>query len=202
MSEDLETGRPKRKYVRRAPYKKVTAKKAAPAPEAERPESTRPPMRKEMRGNADLERARQRMVELEDVDPDERPDPFALPPGIEPPGWGYEWKKHTVFNQEDPAYNVNLARRGWEPVDASRHPELMPAGYRGVIERDGLRLYERPTEFNDRAKMAEHRKALKQVRDKEVSLGLAPEGQFERRDLKIRRSMETIAIPESGPTDS
>jgi hypothetical protein len=204
MTEETITDKPRRKYVRRAPYKKTGRKaKDVQAQEFSEPSAPeRPALRQPLRVDPNIERARLRMMELEGVDPDELPDAFTLPFGIEPPGWTYEWKRDKVINQEDPAYRVNLARRGWTPVDASRHPELMPTGYRGVVERDGLVLYERPKELNDRAKEAEYRKALKQVRDKEASLGLAPENQFERRDLKVRRSLEVIAIPESPSVES
>jgi Kef-type K+ transport system membrane component KefB len=36
---------------------------------------------------------------------------------------------------------------GWETVDAKRHPEMMPKGYVGSIEREGMLLCERPLEI-------------------------------------------------------
>jgi len=39
-----------------------------------------------------------------------------------PDDWSYEWKRKTLLGKEDPSYEVNLARGGWEPVPVYRHP--------------------------------------------------------------------------------
>ena len=62
-----------------------------------------------------------------------------------PDGWSYEWKTKTVLGQENPSYQVELMRQGWEAVPLSRHPDMMPAGWRGeFIEVEGQVLMERP----------------------------------------------------------
>ena len=72
---------------------------------------------------------------------------------------------------------------GWDPVDTSRHPEMMPNGYSGVITREGMMLMQRPKVVNDRQRKAMYAKAVNQVRDKQVEVGVAQKGQVERKVL-------------------
>ena len=133
---------------------------------------------------------------------DDGTDKYYIDPAIIPDGWSYEWKTFTVLGKENPSYQVSLAHRGWEAVPRTRHPELMPDNYRGeTIERDGMILMERPKEITDEVKSLELRKARTQVRDKEVQLGAAPPGQFERgthpnTQPKINKTFEQMQIPE------
>ena len=132
---------------------------------------------------------------------DEGPDDFKFDRSIIPDGWDYEWKTLTVYGAENPAYQVALARTGWEPVPASRHPEFMPAGStEKTIIRKGQILMERPLELTEESRRIELRKARAQVRQKEEQLTAAPPGQFEREDkngslVKVRKSYEAIPIP-------
>lgn len=112
-----------------------------------------------------------------------------------PPGWAYEWKRKTVFGKEDPAYEVELSRGGWEPVPASRHPSMMPKGHFETIERDGMILMERPKELSDDARSAELRRARLQVRSKENQLNASPDGTFERDRPLVKKSYESMPIP-------
>jgi hypothetical protein len=108
---------------------------------------------------------------------DEGQDSFAIDPRIIPDGWSYEWKVMTVLGAKNAANEIATARGGWEPVPASRHPELMPKGWSGVtIERDGMILCERPKEITDEAVMREKLKARNQVRDKEQQIQMSPAG--------------------------
>jgi hypothetical protein len=128
-------------------------------------------------------------------------DKFYIDARMIPPGWSYEWKMHTVLNAESPAYQVQIANSGWEAVPAYRHPELMPDTYKGMtIDRDGMRLMERPAEITEAAKARELRKAREQVGQKEAQLNGAAPGQFERSNkgdsmVKIKKSYEAIKIP-------
>lgn len=132
---------------------------------------------------------------------DEGTDEFFIDPRDIPPGWSYEWKRKTVLGQEDPAYMVSLARKGWEPVPASRHPHMMPEGYvTASIERKGLILMERPLELTEEQRELDRRAAINQVRQKEQQLAQAPSGQFERQNkdstlVKVKKSYESIPIP-------
>lgn len=128
-------------------------------------------------------------------------DEFYVNPSDIPDGWAYEWKRDTVLNQEDPAYQVSLARAGWEPVPADRHPSYMPKGKFDSIRRKGMVLMERPQVIVDEARERELRKARDQVQVKEAQLNSTPDGQFGRDDPrvkpKIKRGYEApIAIPE------
>ena len=132
---------------------------------------------------------------------DEGHDQFYIDPAIIPDGWTYEYKRLEVLGKPDPSYQVTLRRNGWEPVPASRHPELMPPGWSGeTIIRDGMILMERPKEITDEIKARDARLAREQVRAKEQQLNAAPPGQFERDNkgnsmVSIKKTM-AIPVPE------
>lgn len=133
---------------------------------------------------------------------DDGEDEYRIDLRIIPDGWSYEWKRHTLLNAEDPSYDVSLRQKGWDPVPASRHPELMPMDYKGnTILRKGMILMERPLEITEEAKDRELRKARAQVHQKEAQLG-GPQGpaQFSRDNkgdsmVKIKKSYEPMPIP-------
>lgn len=165
---------------------------------------SRPEMRPTMREEDPRTRAARRAAELRDHrsgDMDDGIDEFYIDPSDIPEGWAYEWKRKTVLGAEDPAYQVALARAGWEPVPTSRHPSYMPiSGDYPYIERKGMILMERPLEITEEARNAELRKARQQVRQKEAQLNSAEGGQFERSNkdqslVKVRKSYESIPIP-------
>lgn len=128
--------------------------------------------------NDPMERARKRAAELREHGSfDPGGDKFAYDLSIIPPGWSYEWKRVSIYNAPDPSYQVNLAQRGWEAVPASRHPEMMPIGSESAtIDRDGMRLMERPAEITDEAREMERKEARDQVRGKEEQVMAAPAG--------------------------
>lgn len=168
--------------------------------------SLRPNMRPEVSAEeSPRERAARRTAELKghaaDLG-DDGTDEYYIELGIIPEGWSYEWKTRTILGAEDPAHQVALARKGWEVVPASRHPELMPMGYKGVeITRKGMVLMERPLEITQEARQAELRKARMQMRDKEAQLTQAKGGEFDRTNkgdplVKINKKYEAMPIPE------
>lgn len=172
----------------------------APAPKVELRKEMRPPMRED----DPRERAARRAAEVRGHvgSMDEGTDDFYIPPELVPEGWSYEWKRKTILGQEDPAYAVALARKGWEPVPANRHPSMMPdGGTFSTIERKGMVLMERPLELTDEARDIERRRARAQVRQKEEQLNAAPAGQFDRNNkdnslVKVKKSYEAMPIPE------
>ena len=195
-------GRPKVNKFQEA-AKEVAAEKVA----AEVVPNVIPEMRKEMRPPMREEdprtRAARRAAEIRNHvgNMDEGTDEFYIPTELIPDGWTYEWKRKTVMGQEDPAHQVALARKGWEPVPASRHPSFMPdgGGY-NTIERKGMILMERPAEVTEEARLIEQRRARLQVRQKEEQLNSAPQGQFERNNkenslVKVKKSYEAVPIP-------
>ena len=157
----------------------------------------RPDMRAAMREDDPRARAAKRAAEIREHigELDEGIDEFAAPEA--PEGWVYNWKRNTVHNQPDPSYNAALARRGWEPVPAARHPEMVSIEDRdGAVMRKGMVLMERPKTINDEAKVAELNKARKEVRNKEVQLGQGRPGEFERKKPSINRQYEPMQIPD------
>lgn len=159
-------------------------------------------MRAEMREESSAERAKRRAAEIRGHlgGIDEGSDEFYVDLSSIPDGWTYEWKRHTLLGAEDPTYTVHLARMGWEPVPASRHPEMMPQGWsRGTIERKGLILMERPTEVVDEARRLLDRAARDQVRAKEAQLSGTPDGTMTRDHEKVRpaikKSFEAMPVP-------
>lgn len=122
-------------------------------------------------------------------------DRFKVTASEIPSGWSYEWKRKSIMGKEDPAYEVELARGGWEPVPASRHPSMMPKGKYETIERDGMILMERPKELTDEAHSADLRRARLQVRSKEAQLNASPDGTFERDRPSVKKSYEAMPIP-------
>jgi len=128
-------------------------------------------------------------------------DKFAIPAEMIPEGSSYEWKRKTTYGASDPSYDVLMRTQGWLPVDVSRHPEFMPPGWSGSIERDGLILMERPIELTREAQEEERLSARLAVATKETQLGLAGNGEFERRNgnnplVSVKRSVEPMEIPE------
>ena len=177
---------------------------AAEAGEASAPE--RPPLRANPKDEDPRERARRRAEQIRDHlgGLDEGTDEFYIPESIVPDGWTYEWKRHTIFNQEDPAYTVQLAREGWEPVPVdrcARHRAMMPDNWtKGTIERKGMVLMERPYEITREIRSMDIKKARQQVRVKEQQLAATPDGTLTRDDSrvapKIKKSYEAMPIPE------
>ena len=184
VAEPKKRGRPKK-----------TAENAAPVME-------RPTMRTEMRERDPRAEAERRAAEIMGHigTLDEGTDDFYVDLKTIPDGWTYEWKRRTVYGQEDPAYQVALARTGWTEVPASRHPEMMPiAGGYKTIERKGQVLMERPQMITDRVVELNNRRARDQVRVKEQQLNSAPDGQFGRdhaqAKAKINKSYAPVPIP-------
>ena len=185
---------------RRGRPSKIKEVEFMPESNAERP--MRPDMREEDPRAAAEARAAQILEHIGAMD--EGTDEFYFDPSLIPAGWTYEWKRHTTLGQEDPAYQVQLSRTGWQSVPVSRHPEMMPAGWTGPILRKGNMLMERPAAITDMVKERDKRRAGDQVRVKEAQIASSavanmPSG-FEATNKgnplgKIRSTVEPMAIP-------
>lgn len=211
MNDQIKRVRPKMSKLREASQK--IKEEAAAAAEAEQEQAvleaedtglSRAEMRPAMREEDPRTRAARRAEEIRNHlgGMDDGTDEFFIDPRDIPPGWSYEWKRKTVLGQEDPAYMVSLARKGWEPVPASRHPHMMPEGWSATatIERKGLILMERPLELTEEQRELDRRAAINQVRQKEQQLAAAPAGTFDRNNkdsslVKVKKSYEAIPIP-------
>ena len=167
--------------------------------------SSRPDMRPELRDDDPRTAAKRRAAVILGHlgSMDEGIDEFYFSPDQIPDGWTYEWKRRTIMGQEDPAYQVALARTGWEAVPSRRHPEMMPAGWKGeTIERKGMVLMQRPREITERIEELDLRKARNQIKAKEQQLNAAPPGTMQseytnaKTKPKISKSYEAMPIPD------
>lgn len=175
----------------------AAATEAAPAAPQHQP---RGDLRRPMRGSPrDANRRAAEILSHLGTSGDEKDD-FHIPESAKPDGWSYEWKRKTVLNQEDPTYEIQLRQTGWEPVPASRHPDMMPLGSKSeTIERRGMVLMERPAEITNHFKALDNKRARDLVRSQQQQLGNAPQGQFDRNHPqvkpKISKGYEAMPIP-------
>jgi hypothetical protein len=155
------------------------------------------PTREEAARRESLARAelRVRQVRESGLDLDEYRDRLWAP---EPPeGWEYEWKVVSIMNAEDPKSIAENIRQGWEAVPRDRHPEMMPVGFPGnTIEEGGLILMERPKVLCEEARERHMRESRGLVRTKEMQLGAAPQGTFDRSGKGVSKQYAPITIPD------
>jgi len=120
-------------------------------------------------------------------------DKYAIDPRIIPDGWVYEWKRHSVYNQPDPAYEAELQNNGWRFVSPSRHPGVFLAANTDaqIIVRDGLALMCRPKILNDEERAEAKKKADMAVMDSKRQHGLGI-GDGERTQLIKRRDVSFV----------
>lgn len=159
-------------------------------------EELRPPVRPEPRSEDPRIAAARRAAEIRGHlgSMDDGTDEFWNPPA--PDGWTYEWKARFVTNEERTSYMTSLHRMGWDPVPASRHPEMMPeGGAYANIERKGMILMERPTVIVEESREIERMRARSQVTTKESQLSSAPKGTLERGRPTINKGYEPIPVP-------
>lgn len=83
-------------------------------------------------------------------------DPLHIPEDKIPEGKEYYWVRKSVNGEEDPHRMIEMARKGWTPVPADRHPEMQLQDFfgtlahmKGYIVHKGLILCERPKEYGD-----------------------------------------------------
>jgi len=145
-------------------------------------------LRPEMRPEVEDDRLAKRIAELRNhnnANLDEGVDKFATPKP--PEGWSYEWKMKSVNGWEDPSHYNRISMGGWEPVESKRHPEMMPKGHVGSIEREGMILCERPMVITQERQAKDLQNARNQVRTKEGQLD--PKGRggiISREDAQVR----------------
>jgi hypothetical protein len=124
----------------------------------------------------------------------ERDKYWAPPP---PEGWDYQWKLRSVMGQDDIDRIRQHELNGWEPVPLSRHPELMPKGWKGeTIEVGGLVLMERPKMFTDEARQEEARAAREAVLTREAQMKEGRGGDLGPRQVnRFNKSRAPIDVP-------
>lgn len=101
-------------------------------------------------------------------------DPYAIDERLVPPGWVYQWKRYSIYNQVDHTHLAKLAREGaWTPVPAERHDGIfLPPGTKGSVIHDGLILMERPIELEREAMRDEKNRADEAMRRAKAERGL------------------------------
>jgi hypothetical protein len=127
-------------------------------------------------------------------------DEYHIPDELREPGWDLQWCRRSVSGQEDVPNMVRHMENGWRPVPAERwNGRFMPDGYKGVIQRGGLELCERPMSLTEEAKREDRHNALAQRRQQMEQFGLKdlPQGfdgpdKYEgaRKATIVRRSRE------------
>lgn len=124
---------------------------------------------------------------------------------IIPEGFWYQWNAFEVFNQpllKNQTANYNA---GWKPVPAARHDGVfMPPGWKGDITKDGLRLEERPLEWElqDRARLKRGAHEAINVSRERFKMDALPQGftdntKMVRDSTFIRQSNEVEVLPGS-----
>jgi hypothetical protein len=114
-------------------------------------------------------------------------DRFHIPEHLMKPGWSYEWKRKTTYGMPDTAYDMSLLMNHWKPVQATDMPGLMPEGYSGAVERDGMILMSRPSYLTEEARLEDRYLAMGQIQDKKAALGQVGPNEFERDLHEIKR---------------
>lgn len=162
--------------------------------ESVRGDDVRAETRPDVRANS-IREAEERAQEIMDSLGDSafQIDEFYIDANVIPAGWTYQWRRQTVAGKEDPHYMVGLMRSGWRAVPASRHPEMMPIGWEGSIEKKGLILMELPKILVDRKKADEKREAIEQLRNSEAMLHEAPPNTAPRDDPGLARAGLNVA---------
>ena len=144
-----------------------------------------------------MARAEARLRELRESAPEggEDRDKFWAP--RPPDGWDYQWKTKTVAGEDWSAYQVELARKGWEAVPLSRHPDMMPLGWPGnTIEVEGLILMERPAVLTQDARKQEAIDARSNVLTKEQQLRNGRSSDLGQRQVhRFSKTREAMSIP-------
>lgn len=142
-------------------------------------------------------RAEARMRELRDSmgEGAEERDKFWAPKP--PDGWDYQWKRRLIMGEEQASYQVELARKGWEAVPLSRHPDMMPMGWAGnTIEVEGLVLMERPKVLTQEARQLEAQDARANVLTKEAQLRSGKSNDLGQRQVhRFSKTREAVPIP-------
>jgi hypothetical protein len=151
-------------------------------------ETTPEPLREPIRAEARKVRKRRGDV-----------NPLYIDPKMIPAGVTWEWKRLTLLGQRNPGYEVSLRENGWEPVDCKQVPEMMPPGWKGAVERDGLILMERPAYLTEEARQEDIAMARQNLAAQMGQNAQTPQGTLSRDHPAVqpraRSTMEGIYIP-------
>ncbi len=135
---------------------------------------------------------------------------YFIDPDTIPEGMDYQFKALTVMGEEMREHQIRLARDGaWDPVPASRHPELMgkyldKQDPNQAIIIGGQILMERPKIYTQQAEAEEHAKARGAVVGQFKSLGIGDKlGRgFEAMKPQVKRDYSVSAVPDDDIADA
>lgn len=121
-----------------------------------------------------------------------------VPPDLIPEGYTVEWKNTHIYGQPvPPDYHIDLRNQGWEPASMHQFGPMMPDTWeKTTIERRGQILMIRPKELTDEARAEDRAAANEQIRGKLQQVGLAPSGTMERTKLTLKKSYESVDVPD------
>jgi hypothetical protein len=91
------------------------------------------------------------------------PDDFYIDLSKKPHDVDYLRIRVSCLGQPDPHRMPTMAMKGWTPVPAERHPELL-ANSQGFCEHKGLILCERPKAYSQIEWESHHRRALQTMK--------------------------------------
>lgn len=169
------------------------------------PMPPRPAVRPEMRAEDPREAAARRTAEIRghgQIAMDDDGHLFDVDPSTIPPAWHYEYKTYTVLGARDPDRETTLRLRGWTPVPAGRHPELVPIGTPpdAPIIKQGQMLMEIPAEIAMERQRAADRAARLAVAQKEAQAASTPPGTLGRTtDPRVHKINKTIGYDQPIP---
>lgn len=101
-------------------------------------------------------------------------DFFAVASQVQPDGWTYEWKRYSIYNEEQKGYQAQLKMNGhWTPVQHESHPGVFGSTEAtGAIIYEGQILMERPAEVHAHFKSLEKARADQKIASTKASHGL------------------------------
>lgn len=232
MDDQTPQVRPKRKYTRRQPLKPPLAEAQAQQTQMENalpppiqvaipnetampgippmpPMPPRPAVRPEMRAEDPREAALRRAEEIRghgvQIAMDDGGHMFDVDMSTIPPGWRYQWMTYTVLGARDHDAETSLRLRGWTPVPASRHPELVPLGSPPAdpVIKKGMMLMEIPEIIAAERDLDLKNAARRAVAQKEAQLASTPAGSLERTtDPRIHKINKTVGYEHPIPVPS
>lgn len=124
-------------------------------------------------------------------------DIFHIDPALIPDGMSWEWKRKTVFGQEDKIHMVGLRENHWEPVqvtEANRH--LVGEGQTGAIERQGMILMQRPKYLTEDAHQEALQASIAQRQGQRQSVAQTPAGSAPRSVAAFQTRSEPLVVPD------
>lgn len=102
---------------------------------------------------------------------------YEIPPGLEPVGMIYAWKRSEVYGKPDYANIADAEAKGWKPVPQMRHDgRWMPLGTQGPTISDGLTLMEIDSRLYAAKQAFQQRRARQEVDNLQDTLSYTPPG--------------------------